>query len=195
MKFIPFICLAFLISCGKKEEKTTIETPKQQETEMYTLETKNFFIDVPQGFAVNEMKIANKYAMQDFIKADSLQYFFIASDNNDSKSTLDFSSDFLNSDLDLNVINHKLFEDYKQKFQSEIMDISEQKDTILGNKKINYLVFPSLVNDKPEQTMYVMVNENGKLVQMNFKNNDISEPIQKNKTNWKIIESIGLKEN
>lgn len=193
MKFIPFICLAFLISCGKKEEKTTIETPKQQESEMYTLETKNFFIDVPQGFAVNEMKIANKYAIQDFVKADSLQYFFIASDNNDSKSTLDFSSDFLNSDLDLNAINHKLFQDYKQKFQSEIMDISEQKDTILRSKKINYLVFQSLINDKPEQTMYVMINENGKLIQMNFKNNDISEPIQKNKTNWKIIESIGLK--
>lgn len=194
MKFIPFICLAFLFSCNKKEEtKTVVETPKIPETEMYTLETKNFFIDVPQGFAVNEMKIANKYAMKDFIKNDSLQYFLIASDNTDAKKTFDFNSDFLTSDLSLNDLNQILFKNYKNKFKDEIMNISVQKDTLLDQKQINYLVFTSEFNKKPEQTMYVLIKENENLVQLNFKTNDVSNKIQNDKTNWKIIESLGLK--
>ena len=142
MKFIPFICLAFLFSCNKKEEtKTVIETPKIPAAEMYTLETKNFFIDVPEGFAVNEMKIANKYAMQDFIKSDSLQYFLIASDKIDSKITIDFNSNFVTANTSLNDLNKTIYQNYRNKFKNETMDISVQKDTLIGNKQINYLVF------------------------------------------------------
>lgn len=196
MKFIPFICLAFLISCGKKEEtKTVTEKPKIPETEMYTLETKNFFIDVPQGFAVNEMKIANKYAMKDFIKSDSLQYFLIASDNMDSKITIDFNSDFVSSDFSLMDLNQRLYQNYKDKFPNEVKEITLQKDSLIGNKQVNYLVFTSLNNDKSEQTMYVLIKENDKVVNLSFKTDAVSNTINQDKTNWKIIESIGLKEN
>ncbi|WP_177763888.1 hypothetical protein [Flavobacterium sp. I3-2] len=196
MKFIPFICLAFLISCSKKEEaKTVTAKPKIPETEMYTLETKNFFIDVPQGFAVNEMKIANKYAMKDFIKSDSLQYFLIASDNMDSKITIDFNSDFVSSDFSLMDLNQRLYQNYKDKFPNEVKEITLQKDSLIGNKQVNYLVFTSLNNDKSEQTMYVLIKENDKVVNLSFKTDAVSNTINQDKTNWKIIESIGLKEN
>lgn len=194
MKFIPFICLALLISCGKKEEaKTVTEKPKIPETEMYTLETKTFFIDVPQGFAVNEMKIANKYAMKDFINSDSLQYFLIASDNMDSKITIDFNSNLITSDLSLMDLNQLVYENYKKKFPNEVMEISIQKDTLIGAKQINYLVFSSLFNGKPEQTMYAIIKENNKVVNLSFKTDAVSNTINQDKTNWKIIESIGLK--
>lgn len=196
MKFIPFICLAFLISCGKKEEaKTVTEKPKIPDSEMYTLETKNFFIDVPQGFAVNEMKIANKYAMKDFIQSDSLQYFLIASDNMDSKITIDFNSDFVSSDFSLMDLNQRLYQNYKDKFPNEVKEITLQKDSLIGNKQVNYLVFTSLNNDKSEQTMYVLIKENDKVVNLSFKTDAVSNTINQDKTNWKIIESIGLKEN
>lgn len=195
MKFIPFICLAFLFSCNKKEEtKTVVETPKIPASEMYTLETQNFFIDVPEGFAVNEMKIANKYAMKDFIKSDSLQYFLIASDKIDSKITIDFNSNFVSSDLSLNDLNKKIYLNYKDKFKDETMDVSVQKDTLIGNKQVNYLVFSTLFNEKPEQTMYVFIKENNQIVNLNFKIDDISNKIHQDKINWKIIESVGLKE-
>lgn len=196
MKFIPFICIAFLISCGKKEEaKTVVEKSKIPETEMYTLETKNFFIDVPQGFAVNEMKIANKYAMKDFIKNDSLQYFLIASDNMASKITIDFNSDFVSSDLSLIDLNKRLYQNYKDKFPNEVMEITIQKDSLIGTKQVNYLVFSTLNNEKTEQTMYALIKENDKVVNLSFKTDDILNKINEDKTNWKIIESIGLKVN
>jgi len=196
MKFIPFICLAFLFSCNKKEEtKIVVETPIIPKSEMYTLETKNFFIDVPEGFAVNEMKIANKYAMKDFIKSDSLQYFLIASDKIDSKITIDFNSNFVTANTSLNDLNKTIYQNYRNKFKNETMDISVQKDTLIGNKQINYLVFSTLFNNKPEQTMYVFIKENNRIVNLNFKIDDISNKIHQDKTNWKIIESVGLKEN
>jgi len=195
MKFIPFICLAFLISCSKKEDaKTVTEIPKIPETEMYTLETKTFFIDVPQGFAVNEMKIANKYAMKDYIQSDSLQYFLIASDNMDSKITIDFNSNLITSDLSLMDLNQRVYQNYKKKFPNEVMEISIQKDTLIGTKQINYLVFSSLFNSKPEQTMYALIKENNKVVNLSFNTDAVSNTINQDKTNWKIIESIGLKE-
>lgn len=194
MRFIPFICLAFLISCGKKEEtKTVVETPKIPETEMYTLETKNFFIDVPEGFAVNEMKIANKYAMQDFIKSDSLQYFLIASDNIASKITIDFNSDFISSDINISDLNNRLYQNYKAKFPNEVMEITTQKDTLIGAKQINYLVFSTLFEKKPEQTMYILVKENNQIVNLSFKTDNVSNKVHQDKVNWKIIESVGLK--
>nr|WP_297306144.1 hypothetical protein [uncultured Flavobacterium sp.] len=193
MKYIPFICFAFLFSCGKKEEKKVTDLPKEIKTEMYTLETNNFFIDIPEGFAVNEMKIANKYAMKDLIKSDSLQYFLVASDKINSKITFDFNSNYLNSELNLNDLNQGLYQQYKAKFPNEVLEIAIQKDTLVGNKQINYLVFNAIFNDKPEQTMYSLIKENGNIVNINFKTDDVSGKLNEDKNHWKIIESIGLK--
>lgn len=195
MKIIPFILLGLLVSCNKevKEVKEKTETPQNIESENYTLETQNFFIDVPQGFAVNEMKIANRYAMKNYIKKDSLQYFLIASEHNHTKTTIDFNSDYIDSSLSMKDLNFELYTNYKKQFPKETLDISIQKDTILGEKHINYLVFPTLFNTKPAQTMYVSIQENNKIINLNFKVDHISDQISENKTFWNIVESVGLK--
>ena len=100
----------------------------------------------------------------------------------------------MSSELSLNDLNKTIYQNYKDKFKDETMDISIQKDTLIGNKQVNYLVFSTLFNEKPEQTMYVFIKENNQIVNLNFKIDDISNKIHQDRINWKIIESVGLKE-
>lgn len=193
--YIFLLALAF-ISCSdeKKEKPVKSETIKEViEAENYTLETQNFFIDIPKGYAVNEMKIANKAAMKDFIKSDTLQYYVIASEINHDKNTIDFNSNYIESDSSPKEINEVLFSNYKKKFPKESMEILVQKDTIIQDKNINYLVFNAGFKKNPTQSMYVTLSENNKKINMVFTSYNLSSKLNDNKTFWQIVESIGLK--
>ena len=73
------------------------------------------------------------------------------------------------------------------------MEILVQKDTIIQDKNINYLVFNAGFKKNPTQSMYVTLSENNKKINMVFTSYNLSSKLNDNKTFWQIVESIGLK--